>query len=59
MNTKKIINNPDNVISEMMEGFILANENYFAKHPEVNGVISRNPRKGKVALVIGGGSRCS
>lgn len=56
MSTKKIINNPDDVISEMMEGFILANEKYVTKHREVNGVISKNPRKGKVALVIGGGS---
>lgn len=28
MSTKKIINNPDDVVTEMMEGFILANEKY-------------------------------
>lgn len=53
---KKIINHPDNVVSEMMEGFIAANSRHFVKHPEVNGVLSKHPRKGKVALVIGGGS---
>ncbi|MCL2865364.1 MAG: dihydroxyacetone kinase subunit DhaK [Lachnospiraceae bacterium] len=53
---KKIINHADFVIPEMMEGFILAYHNYYTKHPEVNGVISKNSRKDKVALVIGGGS---
>jgi dihydroxyacetone kinase len=56
MGTKKIINKPEDVVSEMMEGFILANEKYVTKLPEVNAVISKNPRRGKVALVIGGGS---
>lgn len=53
---RKIINNPDNVVAEMMEGYIGAYGKYFEKHPEVNGVISRQRRKDKVALVIGGGS---
>lgn len=53
---KKIINNPDAVVSEMMEGFIAAHERLYRKHDEVNGVILKTPRKGKVALVIGGGS---
>ena len=53
---RKIINNPDNVVTEMMEGYIGAYGKYFQKHPEVNGVISKQRRKDKVALVIGGGS---
>lgn len=53
---RKIINNPDNVVAEVMEGYIGAYGKYFEKHPEVNGVISKQRRKGKVALVIGGGS---
>lgn len=53
---RKIINSPDHVVSEMMEGYISAYSKYFVKHPEVNGVISRQRRKNKVALVIGGGS---
>ena len=53
---RKIINSPDNVVSEMMEGYISAYGRYYEKHPKVNGVILRQRRKGKVALVIGGGS---
>ena len=53
---RKIINSPDNVVSEMMEGYISAYGRYYEKHPEVNGVILRRRRKDKVALVIGGGS---
>lgn len=54
--SRKIINHPDHVISEMMQGFISAFGKYYVKHPQVNGVISRQRRKDKVALVIGGGS---
>ncbi len=53
---KKIINSPDNVVSEMMEGYISAYGRYYEKHPDVNGVILKQRRRDKVALVIGGGS---
>ena len=53
---RKIINSPDNVVSEMMEGYISAYSRYYEKHPNVNGVILKQRRKDKVALVIGGGS---
>ncbi|MCI8293432.1 MAG: dihydroxyacetone kinase subunit L [Hespellia sp.] len=53
---RKIINSPDHVVSEMMEGFVSAYNRYYEKHPRVNGVISKQRRKDKVALVIGGGS---
>lgn len=53
---RKIINSPDNVVSEMMEGYISAYGRYYEKHPKVNGVILKQRRKDKVALVIGGGS---
>lgn len=53
---RKIINAPDKVVEEMMEGFIAAYGRYYVKHPNVNGVILRPGRKDKVALVIGGGS---
>ena len=52
----KIMNKPENVIPELMEGFVGAYSRYFVKHPEVNGIISRQRRRDKVALVIGGGS---
>lgn len=53
---RKIINSPDKVIEEMMEGYIAAYGRYYEKHPKVNGVILKKRRKNKVALVIGGGS---
>lgn len=53
---KKIINSPENVISELIEGFVSANNRYFEKVPEVNGILAKNRRTDKVTLVIGGGS---
>lgn len=53
---KKIINKPDDVIKEMLEGFVGAYNKFYEKHPKVNGVISKYRRNQKVALVIGGGS---
>lgn len=53
---KKIINSPDQVVLEAVEGFAAAYEDRLEKHPEVNGILSKYKRKGKVALVIGGGS---
>lgn len=54
--SKKIINNPDNVVTEMIEGFTGAYNQLYEKVPDVNGVALKNRRKNKVALVIGGGS---
>lgn len=42
---RKIINDPDNIVEEMMEGFIAAYHHMYYKHPEVNSVISRCRRK--------------
>ena len=53
---KKIINHLDDVVSELVEGFIAVNSNYYEKVPDVNGLIYKKHRKGKVAMVIGGGS---
>lgn len=53
---KKFINEADNVVDEAMEGFVSCYSSQYEKHPEVNGVILKNARKDKVALVIGGGS---
>lgn len=53
---KKIINNPDNVVPEMLEGFIAAYDRLYEKAPETNGVVYKNRRKGKVSVVTGGGS---
>ncbi|MHC1773297.1 MAG: dihydroxyacetone kinase subunit DhaK [Flexilinea sp.] len=53
---KKIINGADDVVNEMMEGFVGAYCKYYEKHPDVNGILFKNRRKGKVSLVVGGGS---
>jgi len=53
---KKIINSPNNVVGEMLEGFVSAHCRYIEKVPDANGVTRREKAKGKVALVIGGGS---
>ena len=54
--SKKIINQADDVVLEMMEGFIAAHSRYYEKIPGVNGIRFRQHRADKVALVIGGGS---
>jgi dihydroxyacetone kinase-like protein len=54
---KKLINDPKDVVSELLEGFVLANEAAVYKHPQVNAVIRRAaPVAGKVGIVIGGGA---
>lgn len=53
---KKIINNPEEAVSEMLQGYVSAYSRFYYKHPEVNGIILKNRRRDKVSLVIGGGS---
>lgn len=54
---KKLINDPRNVVQELVEGFVLANEQSVYRHPEVNAVIRRGaPFKDKVGIVTGGGA---
>ncbi|MFP7297048.1 dihydroxyacetone kinase subunit DhaK [Neobacillus niacini] len=52
---KKIINDPENVVTEMVEGFIAAFGSDYEKLKDVNGVVRKN-RKDKVGILIGGGS---
>jgi dihydroxyacetone kinase-like protein len=57
MAMKKLINDPRNVVQELIEGFVLANGAQVRKHPKVNAVIRRDaPVPGKVGIVIGGGA---
>jgi dihydroxyacetone kinase-like protein len=55
--TKKLINDPDNVIEEMLEGMLAAHPRHLkrAGHPRAI-VVPDAPRRGKVGIVIGGGS---
>src|SRR5699024_1261000 len=52
---KKIINNPENVVTEMIEGYIAAYPERYSKVEGVNGLV-KNELKDKVAVVVGGGS---
>lgn len=54
---KKFINDPFEVTNELVEGFILANKPLFRKLDDINVVVKTDmPRKGKVGVLIGGGS---
>ncbi|MFT9497409.1 dihydroxyacetone kinase subunit DhaK [Anaerosolibacter sp.] len=54
---KKIINHPEAVVEEMLEGVVKAHPQYVRKLEGFNVLIRANgPVKGKVALVSGGGS---
>lgn len=51
----KIINSPDNLVKEMLEGYLCANPQLFEKVPNTNGLVLKE-KKDKVAIVIGGGA---
>lgn len=52
---KKLINNPDHVVTEMIEGFIAAYGNEYEKLEDVKGVVRKN-KQDKVGILTGGGS---
>jgi dihydroxyacetone kinase-like protein len=58
MATKKLINDGDAVVDEMLEGVLAAHGDLLMRpEDEARAVVSRfGPREGKVGLVIGGGS---
>jgi phosphoenolpyruvate---glycerone phosphotransferase subunit DhaK len=57
MAMKKLINHPDRVVDELIEGCVLANPKLVRKHPRVNAVIRVDaPVEDKVGIVIGGGA---
>lgn len=55
---KKLINNPNNVVEEMIEGYVKAHSDYICQLPENKRalVTNRKTRDGKVGILIGGGS---
>ncbi|ABK61464.1 MULTISPECIES: dihydroxyacetone kinase subunit DhaK [Clostridium] len=54
---KKIINDPNLVVDEMLEGMVAAHPEYIKKLDNADVLVRKNsPVKGKVALVSGGGS---
>lgn len=53
---KKILNDPRNVVEEMVEGLVLANDGRVYKLDDHPALIKSDIADGKVALLIGGGS---
>ncbi|GAA0592055.1 dihydroxyacetone kinase subunit DhaK [Virgibacillus siamensis] len=55
---KKLINDPKNVVEEMVEGYVNAHPDYIRQLPENNRslVSVRETKKDKVGILIGGGS---
>ena len=53
---KKLINNPDNVVQEMVEGVVAAEPNRYKKIDGYNVLARKDAPISKVALVSGGGS---
>lgn len=53
---KKLINNPDFVVEDMIKGMVAAHPEYLKKLEEGNIVVRKTAEKDKVALVSGGGS---
>lgn len=56
MAAKKILNDPRNVVSEMIEGLVLANDGRVRKIDGQDAIVRTDLPSGKVALLIGGGS---
>jgi dihydroxyacetone kinase len=53
---KKIINSGSDVIEEFMDGWIGVNSRYYERVSDLNAFTYKRRRKGKVSLVVGGGS---
>jgi len=55
---KKLINNPNNVVDEMIEGYVKSYPQYVKQLPENKRslVTAKETREGKVGVLIGGGS---
>ncbi|SJM48133.1 Putative dihydroxyacetone kinase, dihydroxyacetone binding subunit [Actinomycetales bacterium JB111] len=53
---KKIINDPENIVDEVLDGLVLASHGELTRDPGSRVLRRTNIEPGKVALVIGGGS---
>ncbi|MBM7539863.1 dihydroxyacetone kinase subunit DhaK [Amphibacillus cookii] len=53
---KKIINQPDQVVDQMLKGFVYANGELVKRVPNTTVIVQKHKEKNKVALVSGGGS---
>jgi dihydroxyacetone kinase-like protein len=54
---KKLINHPDRIVDDMLEGYVAAYGDYVSLHDNPRVVVRRQPKeRGKVGLLIGNGS---
>ncbi len=53
---KKIINNPDQIVDEMLDGLVFAYDSLVERIPETMVIHRKAEKKNKVGLVSGGGS---
>ena len=53
---KKIVNKDSNIVEEMFSGFISAYNRYYERIDDYTAFTYKDRRKGKVSIVIGGGS---
>ncbi len=54
---KKLINNPNDVVKEMIGGLLTAHPSYLRKLDNIDVIVRKDaPVEGKVGLVSGGGS---
>jgi dihydroxyacetone kinase-like protein len=53
---KKVINAPQDVVSEMIQGMVLAYPDYLRKVDAADVIVRAKAKQGKVALISGGGS---
>ena len=53
---KKIVNKESNIVEEMFSGFITAYNRYYSRIDNYTAFTYKERRKGKVSIVIGGGS---
>jgi dihydroxyacetone kinase-like protein len=53
---KKVINNPEVVVEEMLQGMVYAYPQYIKKLDNANVLVRKNAKADKVALISGGGS---
>lgn len=53
---KKVINNPEAVVEEMLQGMVYAYPKYIRKLENANVLVRKNMKVDKVALISGGGS---
>jgi dihydroxyacetone kinase-like protein len=56
---KKILNNPADVVTEMLDGLVLASDGHTVRLDGYKALTRTSIPDGKVALLIGGACNCS